>query len=335
MATTRTTWQFHGQAEQTSVWRQALYSGMRSNRLLIKFFTGPLLLMILFTWFDISGILNTLFSIDALFVLLAIGIFVLQFAVSCARWMFILRRQNIGVQRRAAVSIYGIGTLANLFLVTSIAGMSVRAALLVRTGAGVSGALAPLAAERIAAIAGLALCGGAGLVFAMPQLQGELGTLPGSRLLALTATGLVFVIIATGLAHYKFAVLRIFFHQVWRAFSSSGAFLFLTAASAGVVLLGFTGMAILAGGMGLDINPVFFISVMPVIALVSALPISIGGWGVREGAMVAGLAMFSIPAEAALALSISYGLAGVFVAVLLGTASAMMGEDSPVKTRRS
>lgn len=326
MKAPRTASHFPGEATRLPGWRQAMSGGARSNRLLVKFCAGLSLLLILFTWLDISAILNNLFSIDARFVLLAIAVFVLQFALACARWMFILGRQKLGVKRRAALSIYGAGTIANLFLVTSIAGMSVRAALLVRGGAGMPGALASLAAERLAAIAGLALCGGAGLVFALPLLQGEFGDLPVSRLLALASASLVVVILGALLARYKFAALREFFHQVWRVFSSFSAFLFLTAASSGVILLGFAGMALLAGGMGLDISPVFFISVMPAIAFVSALPISVGGWGVREGMMVAGLAMFSVPAEAAVALSISYGLAGVFVAVLLGTASALMGE---------
>ena len=330
MATTRTARPLAGE----SVWKQALSKREQPNRLLFKLCTGLSLLLILFTWFDISGILKNLLSIDARFVLLALGIFVLQFALSCGRWMFILARQKTGLNRRAALSIYGIGTLANLFLVTSIAGMSVRAALLVRTGAGLSGALASLTAERLAAVAGLALCGGAGLIFALPLLQNELGALPPARLLGVATAGLVLVILAVGLICRKFTSLHAFVNQVWLAFSSVGAFLVLTTASIGVVLLGFAGMAALAFGMGLAIEPVFFISVMPAIAFVSALPISVGGWGVREGMMVAGLAIFSVPAEAAVALSISYGLAGVFVAVLLGTASILMGEDGAKQTKR-
>lgn len=335
MASIRSELQVPGVSAGRPAWINTPCSGATSNRLLVKCCTGLSLLLILFTWFDISAILENLFSIDAHFVLLAIGIFVLQFALSCARWMFILGRQDLGVKQRAALSIYGVGTLANLFLVTSIAGMSVRAALLVRRGTGLSGALASLAAERIAAITGLALCGGAGLLFALPMLQGEFGALPVSAILALVGTGLVIVVLAALLAHYRFKALQKFFQLVWSAFSSIGSLLFLTAASAGVVLLGFMGMAILAGGMGLDISPVFFISVMPAVAFVSALPISVGGWGVREGMMVAGLAMFSVPAEAAMALSISYGLAGVFVAVLLGTASALLGEDSTKRAKPS
>jgi uncharacterized protein (TIRG00374 family) len=43
--------------------------------------------------------------------------------------------------------------------------------------------------------------------------------------------------------------------------------------------------------------------------LISTLPISISGWGVREGAMVVALGYISIPSEVAITLSIALGLA--------------------------
>ena len=76
------------------------------------------------------------------------------------------------------------------------------------------------------------------------------------------------------------------------------------------------------------IAAVFFVSVMPAIAIISALPISVGGWGVREGAMVAGLSIFSIPADTAIVLSISYGLGGLLVALLLGAVLSLFGQNA-------
>jgi len=305
-----------------------LISPVRPSRPLVKFCAGLSLLLILFAWFDISSVLRKLFSIDAGYVLLAIGIFVLQFALACARWVFILGRQKTKLTIRTILSIYGVGTLANLFLVTSIAGLSVRAALLVRRGEGLTGALAILTAERLAAIAGLGLCGGAGLVFAFPKLQSFFLDLPYLLLAGLALCGLF---ISGGAAYFlyrRFAVLRNFASRVWMVFSSPCQALLLIAVSAMVVLLGFAGMAALAFGMGLSIDPVFFVSVMPAIALISALPISVGGWGVREGAMVAGLSIFSVPAETAIALSISYGLGGLLVALLLGALLSLIGQET-------
>jgi len=58
--------------------------------------------------------------------------------------------------------------------------------------------------------------------------------------------------------------------------------------------------------------------IQPVV-LATALPISIGGWGVRETAMIALLALVGVPASAALALSVQLGLLSM-VAALPGLA---------------
>lgn len=48
--------------------------------------------------------------------------------------------------------------------------------------------------------------------------------------------------------------------------------------------------------------------VVPIVHIVSSLPISLAGWGVREGIMVYSLGYFGIPLASALSLSLSYGL---------------------------
>ncbi len=312
-----------GESTKTTLPEGLLFDGQ-----LFKVCVGLSLLLVLFAWFDVSVILQKLFTIDARFVMLAIGIFILQFALSCLRWVFILGRQDAAIGSRNALSIYGIGTLANLFLVTSLAGMSVRAVLLLRAGAGLSGAIASITAERIAAIVGLGVCGIAGVVFALPELQVLFGKWVDVRMAMIFATGLALLAGVITLLILKLKKLRNFGQQVWMAFSSPLQTILLILLSACVVLLGFAGMAALAFGMGLSIDPLFFVSVMPAIALISALPISVGGWGVREGAMVAGLSIFSIAPDTAIALSISYGLGGLLVALLFGAGLSLAGHES-------
>lgn len=288
---------------------------------------GLSLLLIIFVYFDFSEILRKLTSLEWPFVAMALGILSLQFAVSVFRWLYILKRQAAGIGQYEAFSIYGFGALANLFLVTSIAGISVRAALLVRSGSSISAALASVTAERIAAIAGLAMCGLFGLAFAFPSVRDYLAaaqTKP-SPYFDFAIIGMLAVVVVCVLVSFRFAVVGKFARQVLSVFSSPVPGIILILASCCIIFLGFAGLAVLAAGMGLEVEPVFFLAVMPAIAFVSALPISIGGWGVREGAMVAGLSMFSIPPESAVALSITFGLAGLFVAALLGGSAVLLG----------
>jgi hypothetical protein len=58
-----------------------------------------------------------------------------------------------------------------------------------------------------------------------------------------------------------------------------------------------------------------FAMLMPPVMLLVALPVSAGGWGVREGAMVAALALVGVGREPALLLSIELGLLWTLVAL--------------------
>lgn len=64
----------------------------------------------------------------------------------------------------------------------------------------------------------------------------------------------------------------------------------------------------LAQSLGIHITVIQCIALIPLVALATTLPISIGGWGVREAGMVGLLAMLSVPKAAALLLSIQLGL---------------------------
>jgi len=65
---------------------------------------------------------------------------------------------------------------------------------------------------------------------------------------------------------------------------------------------------ILAQGLNIPISFFTCIILIPPVMFISMLPISIAGWGIREGAMVAVLSTIDIPANQSLALSITYGL---------------------------
>jgi len=60
--------------------------------------------------------------------------------------------------------------------------------------------------------------------------------------------------------------------------------------------------------------------------LAQVLPISVGGWGVREAAAVALLAMTGIDAASALLVSIAFGLL-IFLATLPGVLFWLMLKD--------
>ena len=72
---------------------------------------------------------------------------------------------------------------------------------------------------------------------------------------------------------------------------------------------------LLARGLGLTTGIDVFVLLLPLVFLLSMLPISIAGWGMREGAMVACLALVGVDATSAFAVSALFGVVSVFASL--------------------
>lgn len=78
--------------------------------------------------------------------------------------------------------------------------------------------------------------------------------------------------------------------------------------------------ALACGGraLGLDLSPAVWATAAAPIFLMAALPVSVGGWGTREAAAAAVLAVFGVPAAQAVAVALIYGVFGLLQAALGG-----------------
>ena len=68
---------------------------------------------------------------------------------------------------------------------------------------------------------------------------------------------------------------------------------------------------LLACGMSINLEFINTLLLMPLVILVTVLPISIAGWGIREGAMVVALGLVGVASVDAVSLSIILGLLGI------------------------
>ncbi|MGH9896295.1 MAG: lysylphosphatidylglycerol synthase domain-containing protein, partial [bacterium] len=66
---------------------------------------------------------------------------------------------------------------------------------------------------------------------------------------------------------------------------------------------------VLGNGLRLEVEGVVLFVAVPVAIFATTIPVSIAGWGVREGVMVATLGAFGVPPEGAFALSLLFGVA--------------------------
>jgi len=77
-------------------------------------------------------------------------------------------------------------------------------------------------------------------------------------------------------------------------------------------------VAVIARSLGVTLNLSAALTVVPAVMFVSLLPISIGGWGVREGAMVVALGLVGVEGADAFLISLIFGLSTATVGLAGG-----------------
>jgi len=75
--------------------------------------------------------------------------------------------------------------------------------------------------------------------------------------------------------------------------------------------------------------------VFPPAILTAAVPVSVAGWGLREGALVLGFGIIGLPADAALACSLLYGASAVVTGLIGGAVWALGDADGLAALRRA
>ena len=294
------------------------------SKLAFRALFGLSILGFLCLYFDFTKIVGRLQALEQGPVVGACAVLALQYALASVRWCTILRRLETLVGTKQALAIFGLGALSNVVLVTSVAGLSVRAFLLMRSGVRATAAAASLVAERMTAMTGLILSVAIGSVLAFSLLVPHIARLDaGWPMVVILLAGLLVLALAI-VAFRRYDWAKRFVRQVRSIFRSIPTTVFLIALSLCIVFAGFVAITILALGMSIDLNPIDLVAVLPFVAFVSALPISIGGWGVREGSMAAGFGLMGVEAEAAVALSIAYGLTGLVMTLALGAIASLL-----------
>ena len=86
------------------------------------------------------------------------------------------------------------------------------------------------------------------------------------------------------------------------------------------------GVYLIAVSLDLGVTWVDCMVLMPPVLLLMTLPISIAGWGVREAAMVTAFGLIGVSNEGAVVLSVTFGLAAVFMALPGGIVWLMSGD---------
>ncbi len=263
----------------------------------------------------------------------AIAFITFQCLLLSLRWQMLLNIGKKHITFMQSVQVNLVSQLANLVFITSVGGVVARVALSLHHGATVFKSIISTAFDRLMSLSAL-------LVLATLFLPGIAAYVDNKMFTTLVGYICVFIF-----ALFVFAPL--FLNTVFYNLPSVKRF-------KGKMRYGVRYMKILSSSPGLisrfvivsltaqmgfflavyslmvmsdiDLGFLQLMTVLPVICFIAALPISIGGWGVREGAFVYGLGLLGISMENAFLISVQIGLIGLIgmlTTVLLGLPSLL------------
>jgi hypothetical protein len=102
-----------------------------------------------------------------------------------------------------------------------------------------------------------------------------------------------------------------------------------------VVALTVNAVVVFAHGFGVALSPSVAYLVVPIAILFSSLPISIGGWGVREASLSYGLILFGVKTDDAALLGLALGIGLLLASLPGGVVMLMLGGQARLAFHRA
>lgn len=234
-----------------------------------------------------------------------------QIVVAALRWHQVLLGLGVAVSSRVVLSVSYIASFFNSWLLGTMGGDVVRAIIAPAGESGRAAVVHSVLLDRIMTFAGLglvilplALIGAGPLARSLPLIVSLVAAVVPIALIPVIepVTKLV------GGRCIPFAGLAFGLAGSWNCLQrATGRFVAaLALAVISTLALSFTAWC-LSQAQHLDVSFIDFLMLMPPVVLLSGLPISVGGWGVRENAMIAALATIGVGASAATVLSVQLG----------------------------
>lgn len=297
---------------------------------ILKLLGTIVLLWLVFRVVDVRQVAATVVSADVVLLLLALLFQLASTLTAALRWSMVMSGLDFHEACLFYVRSYFKGSFFNQALPGSIGGDAVKLFEVSRQGYPKSDSFFGIAIDRLLGIVGL-------------LLLNLTATLLAPRIFPPWLTQLIITLSAGGLAGFAVLVFlrqsrllsRIPGSAVIFGFSMRLKRLFQQRRLAGeqlllsVVVHIFAIFAVfcLARAVGLTYSPLLFMVAVPPVLMLTILPISLAGWGIREGAMVGIFVLVGAAKSTVLSVSILYGLL-LIVASLPGLLFWLRSPDS-------
>ncbi len=305
-------------------------TNIKERSILIKTAISVFLLALLLFRMDTEILSHALSHFHIKYWVMAIIFCISQMILLSIRWKFLLNVGKKHLTLRKALEISLTSQLANLAFITSLGGLLARIALTAQHGVGIAKVVIATFFDRLFTILSLVVLSVVFLPGITPYVQKSLPAHMTEYALITILLGILvlticikFIIQKTPQKYRTKNKVRYGIRYLKVVANNMSLVVKISFISIVAQTCFFMSTFILCVGSGADINFAQLMTVLPIISLIAALPISIGGWGVREGAFMFGLGILGVSAETSFAISIQVGLIGIMSTVLVGIPSLM------------
>ena len=269
-------------------------------------------LLFLLNKVDLEVSVDLLAKTDIGVATLSIIVLVIQVGLGILRWHLVMIKKEIHIPVARSARYLWLGSFFNQVLPSSVGGDAVRGYCLVREGLSLGRATLSILLDRILGMVGLLIL----ISMVTPYAVHLIDARELHWGIALTV-----LLVTSGLASILFMD---FFTRAlpgWRVMrglttlASDARQLLLSRMGLGLSLLSvvihvvsIVAVGILSWALSIEVAWLALAVIVPITTLLVTVPVSIAGWGIREGVMLVGLGYAGIGPEQALALSILYGL---------------------------
>ena len=270
---------------------------------------------------DLQVVGDHLGDLDAVWLAIAVLATLALYGFSCVRWHFILRGIEAPLKLRQVTAFFAIGLFFNQALPSSIGGDALRIWRVFGAGQRLSKAVSSVLLDRSLGFASLFTVAAFGLPTSFVLLAGQ----PLRWALPLFILGMV-VALTLMLLFDRLVPRRLAGKKPWRWFidlARDGRAvllhpgLFVVTAVVGLAgsLASVFAAYALARALGLPLDFSAAIFTVPLLLTLIAVPVSLAGWGLREGLAIFLFGLVGVSHDGALALSILMGLLGVVLSL--------------------
>lgn len=287
-------------------------------KILIKTGVTALIFFLIFQSIDPDKFFHTISKSNGLFLLF--GLFFQYFSTALAsyRWHLIMRTLRYGLPFRFFYSSYFKATFFNQALPSTIGGDAVRVLDLIGEKKNKKRAFFDVLLDRMIGMLGLLVLSlGANLLYPnlLPQKVFYL-------LILLSGAGIAGVIVLLNLSRIAFLkryrFLKLFYDISLRfriILRNRRRLTTQVLLSVAVHLLAVLAFYMIAISISLKVDLTLFLVIIPAVLLISIIPISLAGWGIRESAMIGLFIFVGADKEKVLSISILYGIILVLIGI--------------------